>query len=397
VSRDGALVDCGVVGGGPSGLMLALLLARRGWRVTVVERGEGSDARLANISPFLSPPSLRLLEDLGLLGELVQIGQSVREVVESLVGGGRYVLDYAERVGGGFGYALSVPLLTLTGVLRDALAREASATVLTETAVRGVVDSGGGVALELADREGVRSIACRFVVCSDGKFSKVRGMAGINAEVFEFDRPLVMMLVPSPPGWPERMAIHHAERESLVAVMPVAEGKLAVQWLAGPEEFEKVRVAGVNELRSRVTRVLPELADLLAATVIEWDQVLIVWHHVVRPEVWFRGRVGLLGDSAHGVHSLGGQGLNMGIQDAIVLGSSLVEAGVDADDTPFAVYERLRRPFVERFQRYQMRVPQLTSQASEGTGQGAIYGAIADVMTCGQPEAGACYQRLIIQ
>ncbi|WP_157254520.1 FAD-dependent oxidoreductase [Nonomuraea typhae] len=385
MSDDGAPVDCGVVGGGPSGLVLALLLARRGRHVTVLERGEDQ----AKISPFLSPPSLRLFEDLGLLGELNRIGRPVREVVEFFPDDDPYVLDYEERAGGDFGYALSVPLRDLTRVLREALVREATATVSTGVSVLGVTESAAGVHLDLADEQGTRTLTCRHVVSSDGKFSKVREMAGIEAEVVEFDRPLVMMVMPAPAGWPARLALHHGERDSLVAVMPVAEDILVVQWLADPGEFEAVRAAGVDALRSRVIRALPELEAPLAAGVTRWEQVLVVRHHVVRPASWSRGAIVLLGDSAHGVHSLGGQGLNMGIQDAMVLAYSLI-----ATDTPFSVYEQLRRPFVERYQRYQLGVPQLRSQPGDAAGQRAIYQGIADVVTRGQPEAETCYQRL---
>lgn len=358
----------------------------------MVERRDRHDPRLANISPFLSPSSLQWLADLGLVDELVVSGQPVREVVEYSAGGGRYVLDYRARSSGRFGYALSVPLLTLTGVLRDALACEASVTMSNGGPVAGVVDSGaGGIGLELVDGATVRS---QLVVCADGKFSKVRAMAGIDAEVFEFDRPLVMMLVPLPVGWPQRIAAHHTDRDSLLSTIPLARNRMIVQWLPGQDEFERVRAADVGELRSRVARVVPEVAELLDAGVTEWEQVSIVRHHVVRPQVWSRGRIGLLGDAAHGVHSLGGQGLNLGIQDAVVLGSLLTEFGVNGDGA-FAEYERLRKPFVERFQRYQLGLPQLTSQRDEGGGHhGFIYEDVADVMTSEQPEAAVHLKRL---
>ncbi|PWW55545.1 FAD-dependent oxidoreductase [Actinokineospora spheciospongiae] len=395
MSRDSELVDCAVVGGGPSGLVLASLLARRRWRVTVIEEGEGTKAPSLNISPFLSPPSLRLFADLGLVDELNRIGQPVREVVESAVDGSRYTLDYAERVGDWSGYALSVPLFTLSNALRRTLTREASAELLSGTAVRGVRQSGNAVTLDLVDAEGARPLECRFVVCADGKFSKVRDLAGIAAQVSEFDRPLVMVVVPKPAGWPERIALHHGEHDSLVAVMPIAGGDLAVQWLADPDEFEQVRAGQVEELRSRLTRALPELTDLLTTTVTDWDRVLTVRYHMVRPRAWSSGRVGLLGDGAHGVHSLGGQGLNLGIQDAMVLGSLLVEAGVDSGVAPLEEYERLRKPYVENFQDYQLALPQLTSQSGGGNEQTILYEAIADMVTGGQPEALASYQRLV--
>ena len=393
MDRDRGPVDCTVIGGGPSGLVLALLLARRGWRVEVVEQGEIGTPPPLNISPFLSPPSLRLFADLGLLPALARIGQPVHTVVETLADGDRYVLDYAEQAGPEFGHSLSVPLWRLSGVLLAALTGEESVTVSTGTSVLAVDDTGESVTLELADVAGTRSLRSRYVVCADGKFSKARDLAGIDAEVAEFDRLLVMVVVPTPDGWPERLALHHSDPDELVAVMPFAGGQTVAQWLGGPAENERLRAGDVRELLARMAEPLPELADLLTATITGWDQVLSVRHHVVRPRTWSRGRVGLVGDCAHGVHSLGGQGLNMGIQDSMLLGALLTEAGPE----PFAEYERIRRPFVEAFQSYQLATPQLTAQPGGAATRGALYAEIADLVTHGQPEAAAAYRRLAVR
>jgi 2-polyprenyl-6-methoxyphenol hydroxylase-like FAD-dependent oxidoreductase len=108
---------------------------------------------------------------------------------------------------------------------------------------------------------------------------------------------------------------------------------------------------------------------------------------VVRPETWSRGRVVLLGDSAHGVHAFAGQGVNLGIQDAVALAGAL-RGSVDVTATTaamaaFAEYERLRRPFVEWFQAYQLATPQLSG--AEG-GHPTLYGGLTDLMTRGQPQ-----------
>ncbi|WP_157254516.1 FAD-dependent oxidoreductase [Nonomuraea typhae] len=344
------MMDCGVVGMDPAGLVLAILLARSGWNVTVVDRVP--DPRPAGISPFLSPQSLELLDDLGLFDEVAEAGRPVREVVEHFPDGRSHVVDYGRHTAGRFGYTLSVPLPTLTGILRNALA--------------GRVSVSSGVPVELDAAEGVvtldsgETVGCRFLVGCDGKFSKFRRMSGIEVEVVAFDRPLMMTHVPAIPGWPDRITVHHTDRGPVTAI-PLAESRMIVQWIADREDE--------REFRSQVASAMPEVS------LTEGDRVMAVRHHVVRPKSWSRGRAGLLGDAAHGVHSFGGQGLSLGVQDAMVLAYALVRTR-----RPFAYYEQLRRPFVERFQDRQM--------------ASLTYAGISDAMLHGQPEAWACYQRL---
>src|SRR5690625_1338131 len=102
--------DCCVVGGGPAGHALALPPARRGRTVRIVDRRERLDAGGASHEPFLSPPSLELLERLGIMDQLLPYGQPVREIVEVDADGHRLSLDYATVPGHTHPYALSVPL-----------------------------------------------------------------------------------------------------------------------------------------------------------------------------------------------------------------------------------------------------------------------------------------------
>ncbi|MET9262088.1 NAD(P)/FAD-dependent oxidoreductase [Amycolatopsis sp. NPDC004079] len=388
-------VDCGIVGGGPAGLLLALLLARRGWRVSVIDKHEIRDTRMAKISPFLAPPSLELFDELGFLGELARVGQPVREVVEHTAAGEQRAMDYSSDIWGRHPYIMSTPLPTLTGLLHDALEEEPTAAVLPSTSVRGLAETAdGGYRLELADARQERTMTCRYLICSDGKFSAMRTLAGIGADVFRFDRPAVFVIQPQPPGWPERVDIHHAADGSWLGVLPVANGQLAVQWAPDPAEFEQVRSAGAAALRARISAFRPDLAGWLDG-LTDWDQVFVAYHHVVQPEVWSRGGLALLGDSAHGVHAIGAQGLNMAVQDALVLADRLIRAEEGEQIAPLASYEALRCPFVSDFQRYQMRLPHATSQGDRDRAGDSMYAGIARLMASGQPEVRSCYERVV--
>ncbi|MDJ1130552.1 NAD(P)/FAD-dependent oxidoreductase [Streptomyces iconiensis] len=379
--------DCCIVGGGPAGLVLALLLARRGRDVTVVDRREHLAQGGPAHAPFLSPPSLDLLQHMGLLDALEPYGQRVRQVREYDTMGGHSTLDYASVPGGSYPYALSVPLRAMAGALQDALLREPTVRIMTGTSVQGLTgEPATGYGLDLRRGDTPVRVESRFVIGSDGKFSALRDMAGIETEVFAFDRPAVMVELPLPEGTPERITAHRDHEGALVATMPVAEGKLTVLWAADPDAYRRIKESGIGALRSRLAHAVPALTDLLAANLSTWEQVIEVHHHVVRPAHWHRGNLGLLGDSAHGVHSFGAQGLNLALGDAVVLSDVLNSAAEKGFPEPLAAYEALRRPYVERFQQLQQSLAVLSSSPRQPVRDSGMYAAIAEVMTLGQPE-----------
>jgi len=385
--------DCCVVGGGPAGLVLALLLARRGRTVQIVDRRERLDAEGASHEPFLSPPSLELLERLGIMDQLLPYGQPVREIVEVDADGHRLSLDYATVPGHTHPYALSVPLLTLTRALLGALERERSVSIMTGASVNDLESDEDGCWSAEVQRDGaVSTLRSDFLIGGDGKFSRMREMAGIGTEVFAFDRPLVLVELALPFDWPERIVAYRDAGGSLTATLPVAGGGLTVLWLADPQEYADLREGPVQGLRQRLASVVPELGAQLLTELTSWDQVFHVNHHVVQPESWSRGNLALLGDSAHGVHSFGAQGLNLALQDALVL-ADLIGGDGAGEAQPLKAYEAVRRPFVERFQQFQKQLDVL-STAAESAGNEGMYAPISEVMAVGQSELGPMYERV---
>lgn len=372
VTRAAESFDVCIVGAGPPGFVLALVLARNGWQVAVLERGDGSDPRWAWISPHLSPPALAVLADLGLGDEVERAGVPVFGVVEHMADGSATTVDT--------GRAMSVPLSALSTAVRRALSGERSATLLSGVSVAAETDDG----VALADG---RRLGCRFVVSAEGTSSRLRDLVGIDVDRVAFDRPLTMVHVTADP--PDRIHAHHVGGGLLTAV-PLASGRVIVQCTTEPGDMEKVRAAAIRTLPPLAADALPELAGPVASAVADPHRVLVLRQEAVMPRTWARGNTVVMGDAAHGVHSFAGQGLNLAVQDAVVLAHSLL-----AEESPLSAYEGVRRPFVEGFQRYQLGLSALTSQAGGPAPAAPVYPPVAGLMASGQSEAGACPTRLL--
>ena len=183
-----------------------------------------------------------------------------------------------------------------------------------------------------------------YVVGADGKHSTVRRAARFDAQVTPFASRQLIARAPRPDGWPQRIRSHRAERP--VVVIPTQPDYVHVFGDVTVPDTAPAADA-LADLAASASACYPRLGALVAG---RGECVAVIRHHAVQVARWRSGRVVLLGDSAHSVHPYGGQGINLALQDAVLLAGALDEdlragGNAAADD-----FESRRRPFVERFQ-----------------------------------------------
>ncbi|TSC25888.1 FAD-dependent monooxygenase [Corallococcus sp. Z5C101001] len=330
------VLEVAVVGAGPTGLWLACELALAGVRVEVFERR--AEPVRESRALTLHPRSLEVLALRGLEGRFLEQGRPLPTGHFAMLD---TRLDFSV-LDTRFPYTLFIPQ-AVTEALLEARARELGVAVRRSHTVEALRQERDGVELEGAGDTGAFRIRARFVVGADGARSAVRRLAGIPFPGTDVTRTAMLgdVTLGAPPSQP---AIGISNARGGVMVVPMAPGIHRIVVNDPLREQVPLRdPVTLEELRDSVTRIT---GRDFAMREPRW---LSRFGNETRlAERYREGRVLLAGDAAHIHFPAGGQGLNVGLQDAMNLGWKL--AAVVKNGAPEALldsYSRERRPVGE--------------------------------------------------
>lgn len=304
---------CRVAGAGPAGAMLALLLARQAVPVTLLEAHGGFGRDFRGDSPH--PAIMRVMDELGLADQLLELPhRKLRHA--TLPANPPVTVDF-----GRLPYITLMPQARFLEFLTEHAARYPSFELVMRANVRELVEQDGivrGVRYRAPD--GWHELHAALTVGADGRFSHVRRLSGLQPVVTAATIDVLWFRLPRLSGDPEGATGGIGGGHMLLLV---DRGQVWQVGMVIPEgSWPQLRAAGLAALRRTVVELVPWLAGRVEE-LADWTQVSLLSVTADRLPKWYRPGLLLIGNAAHVMSPMAGNGINYAIADAVAAANLL--------------------------------------------------------------------------
>jgi len=325
------------------GASLAIALAHRGLRLALIEAytpGAESQPSYDDRAIALAYGTRRIFEATGVWPSLSGLAEPIRDIHVSDRGHFGFTrLNATEEGVPALGHVVTAR--ELGHVLLDTMRQDTSLEVIAPARVVSFKDQGGEVRVEV-ERDGLMStLVCRLLVAADGGNSEIRAQLGVPVQRWEYGQSAVVTnITPAKPHG--NVAYERFTDSGPVALLPMSEQRCAVVWTVRDEQLESVLALDDDVFLAEFQQRFGYRLGRFLRTGKRAAYPL----SLLRARQSVRGRVAIIGNAAHTLHPIAGQGFNLGIRDVAALAEVVDEAyrvgrDIGAAET-LAVYENWR-------------------------------------------------------
>jgi 2-polyprenyl-6-methoxyphenol hydroxylase-like FAD-dependent oxidoreductase len=313
---------CCVVGAGPAGVMLSLLLARAGIRVTLLEAHRDFDRDFRGDT--VHPSTLEVLDQIGLAERLHGLPHVKAPAFRTVTPTGVYTVLAFNRLPTPFPYMMIMPQSRFLEFLTDEAKRYPHFRILMGANVQRLVEENGNVRGVAYPKDGGWcELRALLTVATDGRFSRIRKLAHLEPVRQSGPMEVLWFRLPRrPDDHPDEATLNVGLRQIVVVLGRTQEWQVGVVLPKGG--YQRLKAEGLNAFHQAIASTVPWLGDRVEL-LNDWHRVNVLSVEANRLVRWHRPGLLLLGDAAHVMLPVGGVGINCAIADAVEAANVLVE------------------------------------------------------------------------
>lgn len=306
-----------IVGGGPAGMLMGLLLARENINVVVLEKNKSLQRDFRGET--IAPGSVYLLKKLGVFQRLEEQGFikvnkiKMYDKEEELFSIDFNKFDHPQK----FGIDMPQPVV-LEAIKQQALEYPNFDFIGGAQCTDLLKENGQIVGVKYKNEDEVKEISSQLVIGAEGRFSRMHSLAGFKVEKGEFSRDLIWFRIPKPANWEECNVIKVLKNDHLI-ILPTYPDDLRIGTYIALGGNSDTKKEGIAPFIDKVSKIDPCLREPMEKNITSWDDMNLLKIMTLQVEEWAKDGIILIGDSAHTLSPILGQGVNIAMQDAFML------------------------------------------------------------------------------
>ncbi len=319
MANQGIETTCCVVGGGPAGMILGYLLARKGINVIVLEKHKDffRDFR----GDTVHPSTLEILKELGLLNEFLALPHEKVLSLGVIIGGSEFHVADFSHVPATCKFVALMPQWDFLNFIAGQARRFPSFRLLMRHEAIDLLKEGERVTGVITKRDGHEvQVRADLVVGCDGRHSVMRTAADLRLVEHGVPIDVLWFRISRKPNDASQVLGNVNYGKALILINRSDYFQAGLLILKG--SYESIKARGLDALRADIRSIAPYLGERVNE-LHNWDQIKILTVQINRLLRWYRPGLLCIGDAAHAMSPAGGVGINLAIQDAVAAANLL--------------------------------------------------------------------------